>query len=147
MKSRSFHVVQQISRPVAEVWARYIDPEAMRVWMQLRAVKDLDGPLDRAGTHFVQVLFGPYRFHSEVLRSQPPSAHEMIGRGPFGTSYRWTTRFSERAGATEMTTDLEVGAAGRILGWMLRFWARSGDVPPADIRRAFAKFARLVESG
>jgi hypothetical protein len=146
MKSRTFHIVQQISRPVTEAWARYVDPETMRVWMELRAVKDLDGPLDRAGTHFVQVFFGPYKFHSEVVRSEPPSLHEMTGRGPLGTSYRWTTRFSERGGATEMTTDLEVSASGRITGWMFRFWARSGDAPPADIRRAFAKFAHIVES-
>jgi uncharacterized protein YndB with AHSA1/START domain len=146
MTSRTFHIVQEISRPVAEVWARYTDPQTMRVWMELRAVKDLDGPLDRAGTHFVQVFFGPWRFHSQVLRSEPPTFHEMIGKGPLGTSYRWTTRFSERDGATEMTTGLEVGTAGRITGWMSRFWARSGDVPPADIRRAFAKFAHLVES-
>jgi uncharacterized protein YndB with AHSA1/START domain len=144
--SRTFHIVQAISRPVADVWARYVDPEAMRVWMELRAVKDLDGPLDRAGTHFVQVVFGPYRFHSEVLRSEPPTFHELSGRGPFGTSYRWTTRFNERDGGTEMTTDLEARASGRITGWMLRFWARSEDHPPADIRRSFAKFARLVES-
>jgi uncharacterized protein YndB with AHSA1/START domain len=142
--TRTFRIVQEIPRPVAEVWARYVDPEAMRVWMELRAVKELDGPLDRAGTHFVQVVFGPYGFHSEVVRSVPPTAHEMVGRGPFG-SYRWTTRFTEREGGTEMATDLEVGFS-RALGWLARLWAGSGDRPPADIRRSFAKFAALVES-
>jgi hypothetical protein len=144
--TRTFHIAQAIPRPVADVWARYVDPEAMRVWMELRAVKDLDGPLDRAGTHFVQVFFGPYRFHSEVLRSEPPSLHEMSGRGPLGTSYRWTTRFNEVEGGTEMATELEVGMPGGIIGWLGRLWAGSGDRPPADIRRSFAKFARLVES-
>lgn len=145
MTSRTFRIAQRIPRPVADAWACYVNPEAMRVWMELRAVKDLDGPLDRAGTHFVQVFFGPWRFHSEVLHSEPPSTHEMIGRGPLGTSYRWSTRFSEREGGTEMTTELEVSFP-RGLAWMARLWAGSGDRPPYDIRRSFAKFARLVES-
>ena len=146
MTSRTFRIAQRIPRPVADAWACYVNPEAMRVWMELRAVKDLDGSLDRQGTHFVQVFFGPWRFHSVVLRSEPPTLHEMSGRGPLGTTYRWTTRFSERDGTAEMTTEVEVGMPRGILGWLAERWYASADSPPADIRRSFAKFARLVES-
>lgn len=70
----------------------------------------------------------------------------MTGHGPFGVSYRWTTQFSEREDGTEMKLHIEYGLPGGILGRLARRTLPQGEVAPLDIRRSFAKFARIVEA-
>ena len=72
----------------------------MPQWMELESVIDLSGPLDRAGTRFTQVVFGWWRFRGEVLRADPPTVHEMAGRAPLWTNYRWRARFASEGEGT-----------------------------------------------
>lgn len=142
----SFTLVQHLSRPIGVVWDRYVDPDVMKDWMELWAVSVLSGSIDRAGSRLVLVFFGPWRFKSEVVRSEPPTLHEMAGRGPLGLSYRWTTRLSEREDGTQMQLDVEFGLPSGILGRLARRTLPKGDIAPRDIRRHFARFARIIES-
>jgi len=49
------------------VYAAYVNPALMPTWMGIKAITNASGPLDRAGTTFTTVVFGPHRPRSEVL--------------------------------------------------------------------------------
>ena len=106
---RGLTIGQYVAAPIERVYATYVDPALMPRWMELQAVSDLSGPLDRAGTRFTQVVFGWWwRFRTEVLRAEPPILHEMAGRAPLWTSYRWLTRYAPEGEGTRIT--LETGS-------------------------------------
>jgi len=135
---------QYVAAPIERVYAAYVDPALMPTWMELRAVIDLSGPLDRAGTRFTQVVFGSWwRFRAEVLRADPPILHEMAGRAPLATMYRWLARFAPEGEGTRVTLESEWRAFGRLDPLAEKVFARSAG---ADARRHLATLAALVEA-
>lgn len=137
-------VRRMVRAPIERVYAAYVDPTVLATWMGIRAIADATGPLDRAGTSFTEVVFGPYRSRSEVLAADPPTFHDMTGRGIFGMGYRWRTRFAQTTDGTEMTLDAEAILPGPI-GWFTRNFISSGAMKRRTEAR-LAVFASLVEA-
>ena len=110
---------QYIDAPIERVYAAYVDPALLPRWMGIQAITDVSGPLDRPGTTFTEVVFGPYRPRSEVLAAEPPTLHDMTGRSLFGLGYRWIAHFVKSDDGTEVTLDAEALLPG-LLGRLLR---------------------------
>ena len=140
---RRLTIDQYVAAPIERVYAAYVDPALMPTWMELRAVNDLSGPLDRAGTRFTQVFLGPWRFRTEVVRAERPTLHEMAGRAPLGTTYRWLTRFASEGVGTRVTLESDSRAFGPLDPLAEKVFARSAG---ADARRHLATLAALVEA-
>ena len=140
---RTLTIDQYVAAPIERVYAVYVDPALMPQWMELQTVTDRSGPLDRAGTTFTQVVFGGWwRFRSEVLRAESPMLHEMAGRAPLGTSYRWLARFAPEGEGTRVTLETGSRAFGALDPLAERIFARSGE---SQARRHLATFAALAE--
>jgi len=138
---------QFVRAPIERVYAAYVDPALMPTWMGVQKIVGISGPLDRAGTTFVEVVFGSWwRFRAEVLRADPPILHEMAGRAALGGfSYRWTARFAEKDDGTEITFDAEVRFPAGLIGrWVRR--SEGGGRMELGMRQRLAKFAKLVEA-
>jgi hypothetical protein len=140
------HVDQFVRAPIERAYAAYIDPALLSKLMDLKAIANASGPLDRAGTTFAGVVFGPYRPRCEVLAAEPPVLHDMGGRSVRGIVWRWTARFSAKDEGTEITLDSEVRfPAGLISGLTRR--TQEGGRMERGARERLARFARLVEAG
>jgi uncharacterized protein YndB with AHSA1/START domain len=137
-------VKQFVRAPIERVYAAYVDPAVLPTWMGIQAIIDASGPLDRAGTTFTEVVFGPYRPRDEVLAAEPPTFHDMTGRTLFGLGYRWTTHFVEKDDGTEITLDAEAILPGRV-GRLFRLTV-SGETMERRTRSRLAAFADLVEA-
>lgn len=139
-------VTQFVRAAIARVYAAYVDPAVMPKWMGIQAITDASGPLDRPGTTFVEVVFGPYRPRTEVLAAEPPVLHEMGGRSIRGIGWRRIARFAVKDDGTEITLDTEVRfPAGFISGLLRR--SQEGGRMERGTRERLAKFAKLVEAG
>lgn len=137
--------VQQFVRaPIDRVYAAYVDPAVLPRWMGIQAIIDASGPLDRPGTTFTEVVFGPYRPRDEVLAAEPPTLHDMTGRTVLGLGYRWTTHLAEKDGGTEVTLDAEAILPGLVGGMFRRSLA--GGAMRRRTQRRLAAFADLVEA-
>jgi uncharacterized protein YndB with AHSA1/START domain len=137
---------QFVRAPIGRVYAAYIDPALLPTWMGLKAITDVSGPLDRPGSTFAGVVYGPYRPRSEVLAAEPPVLHEMGGRTLLEFGYRWTARFAEKDDGTEITFDAEVRFPAGLIGrWVRR--SEGGGRMELGMRQRLAKFAKLVEAG
>src|SRR3970282_2517204 len=75
------HIDQFVRDPIERVYAAYVDPALMPKWMGIKAVTNVRGPLDRPGSTFVEVVYGPYTARSAVRGGEPPGPH---GRGAAG---------------------------------------------------------------
>jgi len=140
---RGQKIDQYVAAPIERVYATYVDPALMPRWMELQAVTDMSGPLDRPGTRFTQVVFGWWwRFHTEVLRVEPPTLHEMAGRAPLWTSYRWLARFAPEGEGTRITLETSSRAFGALDPFAERIFARAGE----DAGRHLATLAALAEA-
>ena len=141
MRTRRYE--QYVAAPIEWVYAAYVDPALMPKWMELAAVTDLSGPLDQAGTWFTQVYRGRWRFRTQVLRAEPPTLHEMAGRAPLRTTYRWLARFAPDGEGTHVTLESET----RIFGPLDLLAQRLFDASArASARRHLADLAVLVEA-
>jgi len=137
---------QFVRAPIQRVYGAYIDPTLMPKWTGLRKITAVSGPLDRPGTTFTGVVFGPHRPRLEVLAAEPPLLHDMGGRVLRAFGWRWTARFAEMDGGTQITIDTEVTfPAGLIGGWVRRS-QEVGRMEP-DMRQRLEEFAKLVEAG
>lgn len=140
---RYLTIDQHVAAPIERVYAACVDPVLMPKWMELQEVIDLTGPLDRAGTRFTQVYRGPWRFRTDVVRADPPVLHEMVGRAPLGTTYRWLARFASEGRGTRITLESTARAFGvldPLAEWLL------GASSEAAARRHLADLAALVEA-
>jgi len=137
---------QFVRAPIERVYAAYVDPALMPTWMGVQKIVGISGPLDRAGTTFVEVVFGSWwRFRAEVLRADPPILHETAGRAALDFGYRWTARFAEKDDGTEITFDAEVKFPAGLIGrWVRR--SEGGGRMELGMRQRLAKFAKLVEA-
>ena len=138
-------VQQFVGAPIERVYAAWVDPALMPRWMGLQAITDASGPLDRPGTTFTEVVFGPYRPRSEVLAAKPPTLHDMTGRTFLGLGYRWTARFAETHAGTEVTLDAEAILPAHFLGRLVRR-SLAGGAMERRTQRRLAAFADLVEA-
>ncbi len=133
-----------VRAPIERVYAAYVDPAVLPKWMGIHAITDASGPLDRAGTTFTEVVFGPYRPRTEVPAAEPPTLHEIAGRTFLGLGYRWTTHFAEKDDGTEVTLDAEAILPG-LAGRLARRYLIGGGMEERTQRR-LATFAQLVEA-
>lgn len=136
---------REIDAPAAEVFKAFTDPNLAADWMDATAIRDVRGPLDRVGSSYTLVIFGPHRFRTTVVRSEPPKLHETIHRGRFGASARMTATLEERGDRTflELETEYSVpfGALGR---WMDRRWLERG--PRTSANREMDRLVALVSA-
>jgi len=145
-RSLRVRIEQFVRAPIQRVYVAYVDPTLMPKWMGIKAVTDASGPLDRQGTTFVEVVYGPYRTGTEVLAAEPPVLHDMGGRGIAGIGWRWTARFTEKDDGTEITLDEEVRFPAGLISGLLRRTQEGGRMERGT-RQRLATFARLVEAG
>jgi uncharacterized protein YndB with AHSA1/START domain len=144
-KTLRAHIDQFVQAPIDRVYAAYVDPALMPKWMGIKRVTNASGPLDRAGTTFVEVVYGPYRPHTEVLAAEPPVLHDMGGRSIRGISWRWTARFAVKGDGTEITFDAEVKFPAGFISGLLRRTQEGGRMERGT-RERLATFAKLVEA-
>lgn len=137
---------QFVQAPIERVFAAYVDPLLMPKWMGIKAVTQASGPLDRPGTTFVEVVFGPYRPRTSVRAAERPILHEMGARSIGGIDWRWTARFSEKDGGTEIALDEQVVFPRGLISGLLRRTQDGGRMERAA-RQRLARFAELVEAG
>ena len=143
-KSVRASVKRFVRAPIERVYAAYVDPAVLPKWMGIQAITNMSGPLDRPGSRFTEVVFGPYRPRSEVLAAEPPTLHDMTGRTFLGLGYRWTTHFAEKDEGTEITLDAEAilpGLVGRLVRRSL-----SAEEMERRTRGRLAAFADMVEA-
>jgi uncharacterized membrane protein len=136
-------VTQFVRAPIKRVYAAYVNPAVLARWMGIQAIVDVSGPLDRPGTTFTEVVWGPYRPRDEVLAAEPPTLHDMTGRTFLGLGYRWIAHFAEKDDGTEVSLDAEAllpGLVGRIFRRLL-----VGGSMEQRVRRRLTHFASLVE--
>ena len=140
---RGLTIDQYIGAPIERVYAAYVDPALMPKWMELQEVIDVSGPLDRAGASFTQVFRGRWRFRTEVVRANPPVLHEMAGRAPLATTYRWLTHFASEGQGTRVTVESSSRAFGVLDPIAQQVFGASS---LASLRRHLADLAALVEA-
>lgn len=145
-KSIRARISQFVRAPIERVYAAYVDPTIMPKWRGIKAITDASGPLDRPGTTFVEVVFGPHRPRSEVLAAEPPVLHDMGGRSVRSISWRQTARFAAKDDGTEIILDEEVMFPNGLISGLLRRTQEGGRMERAT-RRRLATFAKLVEAG
>jgi hypothetical protein len=135
------HRTRRIAASPEAVFRAFTDSAIVADWMEADAVVDQRGSLDAAGTTYTLVIAGPWRFHSRVVRSEPPRAFEVEGRGLLGTGYRMAASLSADGDVTELVVDTEwtlpLGPIGR---WMDRRW-----VQPANQGEDDRELDRLVD--
>jgi uncharacterized protein YndB with AHSA1/START domain len=139
-------ITQLVRAPIERVYAAYVDPALMPKWMGIKAITEVSGPLDRPGTTFVEVVYGPYRPRTQVLAAEPPVLHERGGQSMGGISWRWSARFAEKEGGTQITLDEEVTFPAGLISGLLRRSQEGGRMERGTQER-LAAFARLVEAG
>lgn len=137
-----YRITRHLRATPEEAFRAFTDPTLVADWLDATAVADPTGPLGVAGTRYTLVIRGPWRFRTEVVRSEPPWLHETVGRAPLGGAYRMIASLTSTADGgsdldllTEYTIPL--GPIGR---WIDRRWI---DRPPRAT--ANREVDRLVE--
>lgn len=132
---------RDIAAPASRVFRAFTDPDLAKDWMNAAEIRDVSGPLDRAGSTYTLVIYGPWRFRSTVVRAESPNLHETVHAGRLGASARQVATLTERGGIThlELLTEYTapMGALGR---WMDHRWLEGSDRSTAN-----REFDRLVE--
>ena len=139
-------ISQLVRAPIERVFAAYVDPAFMPKWMGIKTVTQLSGPLDRPGTTFAEVVFGPYRPRTAGLAAERPILHEMGARSIGGIGWRWTARFAEKDGGTEITLDEQLVFPRGLFSGLLRR-TQEGGCMERGARQRLTRFAGLVEAG
>ena len=139
-----YRYTRRIDASPDEVFRGFTDPELLADWMDAAAVTAATGPLGDAGTRYTLVIRGPWRFWTEVLRSEPGRAYEIGGTGPLGARYRMLATLSARPDAgTDLDLAMEwtvpLGPIGR---WIDRRWIEPG--PHTSGHREVDRLVTLV---
>lgn len=118
-----YRITRHINATPAQVFRAFTDPALVVDWMDSTGLIGATGELDKPGTRYILVIWGPWRFRTEVVRAEAPHLHEIAGRGPLGSTYRMIARLIERDGETELDLLTEytmpLGAIGQ---WIDRRW-------------------------
>lgn len=119
----SYRIARRIRATPEQVYRAFTDPALIVDWMDGTGVIDATGPLDRPGSRYTFVVWGPWRFRTHIVRAEPPLLHEISGRGPLGAWYRMVATLAGDDGSTELDLLTEytvpLGPIGR---WMDRRW-------------------------
>lgn len=119
----SYRIRRHIRATPERVFSAFTDPALVVDWMDGTGVIDATGPLDRPGTRYTFVVWGPWRFRTEVVRVDPPHLHEVSGSGPLGSDYRMVATLAPRDGGTDLDLLTEyVVPLGPIGRWIDRRW-------------------------
>lgn len=136
-----YRLSRRIKATPERVFEGFTNPAIVTDWMDLAEIRDATGPLGLPGTQYTMVVRGPWRFRTQVLRSEPPRVYESSGRGPLGASYRMVATLAGHGDQTDLdlVTDytLPFGPIGR---WIDRMWV---DREPRTI--ANRELDRLVD--
>jgi len=118
-----YRLSRRIRATPEQVFRAFTDPALVVDWMDGTGVVGVTGPLDRPGTRYTFVVWGPWRFRTEVVRVEAPRVHEIVGRGPLGTWYRMEATLTSEGERTDLDLLTEytmpLGALGR---WIDRRW-------------------------
>jgi len=129
----SYRITRHIEAVPEQVFRAFTDPLLVTDWMEAAALVDLTGPLDERGSSYTLVIWGPWKFRTEVVRSEPHHLHETVARGPLGSGARIVAMLAPRNGGTDLDllTEYTVpfGALGR---WMDRRWIDKEPRPTAN---------------
>lgn len=114
-----YTLTRHIQASPERVFEAFTDAALLKDWMDLGEVRDVTGPLDSPGTQFTMVMWGPWQFRSEVVRSEWPSRHEFKGRGPLGARFGMVATMAAGDGSTDLDLlteyTLPFGPLGRLL--------------------------------
>lgn len=140
-----YRLTRDVDAPAERVFTAFTDAAVFTDWLNLSKVVELSGRFGDAGSEFMMVVGGPWRFRSEVVASRPPSFHEWAGRGLFGAAYHMTATLTPTGDKThlDMVTEYTVpfGALGR---WIDRRWI---DRPPrTTVNREFDRLVELTST-
>jgi hypothetical protein len=118
-----YRIAREIRATPEHVFRAFTDPALVVDWMDGTGVINVTGPLDRPGSRYTFVVWGPWRFRTVVGRVEAPHLHEISGIGLLGSAYRMVATLTARDGGTdlELLTEytMPLGALGR---WMDRRW-------------------------
>jgi len=118
-----YRINRQIRATPDQVFRAFTDPALVVDWMDATGVTDATGPLDTPGTRYTLVIWGPWRFRTEIVRADRPHVHEISGVGPLGSAYRMVATLRPAGGETDLDLVTEyrmpLGALGR---WIDRRW-------------------------
>ena len=138
-----YRITRQIPAPPEQVFRALIDPAFVADWMDGTGVIDATGPLDVPGTRYTFVVWGPWRFRSEVTRVETPRLHVVEGRGPLGAWYRLTAELTPNRGGTDFALLTEYTVPFGLIGrWIDRRWIDRE--PRAIANREVDRLVRLV---
>ena len=137
-----YRITRHLRSTPEEAFRAFTEPSLVADWLDAAAVADPTGPLGVAGTRYTLVIWGPWRFRTEVVRSEPPWLHETVGQAPLGGAYRMVASLAESGdGGTDLDLLTEytvpLGPIGR---WIDCRWI---DRPPRET--ANREVDRLVE--
>jgi uncharacterized protein YndB with AHSA1/START domain len=138
----------EIAAPLERVFGLHVDAARIPEWFPgVRAIEDVSGPLDRAGTtyrlRFRRLVSG----RCEVVAVDPPRMHTRTWDArPLGSAGRATMRFFEgRNGRTRIDFhaiySLPFGPLGRFADRLRRVRSRA----ERDMRREIDSFKELAE--
>jgi hypothetical protein len=118
-----YRLQRHIDAPPDRVFAAFTHPALLVDWMDGTGVVDATGSLDRPGTRYTLVIWGPWRFRTHVVRVEASRVHEVEGHGPLGSTYRMVATLASSNGSTDLDLLTEytvpLGALGR---WIDRRW-------------------------
>ena len=138
-----YRIARRIRATPDQVFRAFTDPALLIDWMDGTGLLDATGPLDKPGSRYTLVIWGPWRFRTQIDRVHAPSLHEVSGRGPLGSSYRMVATLARVDGFTdlELLTEYTVpfGALGR---WLDRRWIDRE--PRATANREVDRLVTLV---
>ena len=119
----SYRISRHIRATPEQVFSAFTDPALVVDWMDATGVIDVTGPLDRPGTRYTFVVWGPWRFRTNVVRVERPHLHEISGVGPLGSGYRMVATLTSRDGGTDLDLLTEYAVPlGPIGRWIDRRW-------------------------
>lgn len=119
----SYRIARRIRATPDQVFRAFTDPALVVDWMDATGVVDATGPLDEPGSRYTFVVWGPWRFRSEIGRVEAPFLHEVSGHGPLGARYRMVATLAAEDGWTDLDLLTEYTVPLGVLGrWMDRRW-------------------------
>jgi uncharacterized protein YndB with AHSA1/START domain len=112
-----YRISRRIRATPEQVFRAFTEPALVVDWMDGTGVTDVTGPLNTPGTRYTFVVWGPWRFRTEVIRAEKPRLHEMSGVGPLGSAYRMVATLTPRDGGTDLDLLTEYAES---TGWRRR---------------------------
>jgi uncharacterized protein YndB with AHSA1/START domain len=118
-----YRISRHVGATPEQVYRAFTVPGLVVDWMDGTQLVEATGPLDEVGTRYSLVIWGPWRFRTEVVRVEAPVLHEITGRGPLGASYRMVATLTAGDDGTELDLLTEYTMPLGVLGrWLDRRW-------------------------